>query len=60
MREDEETKREKGRGGGWVGNRSAEYTFCTLMLWLVLLNMRLARIAFAKRRALRADVSVLD
>jgi hypothetical protein len=52
--------REKGRGGGWVGNRSAEYTFCTLMLWLVLLNMRLARIAFAKRRALRADVSVLD
>ena len=26
-------------------------TFCTLMLWLVLLKMRLARIAFAKRRA---------
>lgn len=27
------------------------HTFCTLMLWLVLLKIRLARIAFAKRRA---------
>lgn len=26
-------------------------TFCTLMLWLVLLKIRLARIALAKRRA---------
>src|SRR5579862_1658940 len=26
-------------------------TFCTLILWLVLLKMRLARIAFANRRA---------
>lgn len=26
-------------------------TFCTLMLWLVLLKIRLARMAFANRRA---------
>ncbi len=26
-------------------------TFCTLMLWLVLLKIRLALMAFAKRRA---------
>lgn len=28
-------------------------TFCTLMLWLVLLKIRLARIALANRRAFR-------
>ena len=32
-------------------------TFCTLILWLVLLKMRLARIAFAKRRAYETRVS---
>ena len=34
----------QGEGVWWI-------TFCTLMLWLVLLKMRLARMAFAKRRA---------
>ncbi len=34
---------------GALGKR--RFTFWTLMLWLVLLKIRLARIAFAKRRA---------
>lgn len=37
--------------GGVVGKMEDDDTFCTLMLWEVLLKMRLARIAFAKRRA---------
>ncbi len=36
---------------GALGKRN--FTFWTLILWLVLLKMRLARIAFAKRRACR-------
>lgn len=32
-------------------SRGRRCTFWTLMLWLVLLKIRLARIAFAKRRA---------
>ena len=41
-----------GEGEGeLVRKMKVDHTFCTLMLWLVLLKMRLARIAFAKRRA---------
>jgi hypothetical protein len=36
-----------------LGTTSVEFklTFCTLMLWLVLLKIKLALIAFANRRA---------
>ena len=36
---------------GILGLQGKFYTFCTLILWLVLLKIKLARIALAKRRA---------
>lgn len=36
-----------------TGGKQSFLTFCTLMLWLVLLKIRLALIAFAKRRAFK-------
>jgi hypothetical protein len=36
---------------GLVRDKNREHTFCTLILWLVLLKMRLAFMAFANRFA---------